>query len=156
MDELKLALYDDIAQMDEPVLELSESYQTKYWRGIDEDIFFSLILKRKNDDLQLTVDQGFARIGAGKNDIGFDESMLVTYSIKLKLKSKNHLNFEKQYDDLDDVVDSQDVKEIDAQEAAKIRRDFENTKKSMNSAITILINQVIDWIKANYGEYPNL
>lgn len=40
MDELRLALYDDIAQVDEPVLKLSKSYQTKYWRGIDSDISF--------------------------------------------------------------------------------------------------------------------
>lgn len=156
MDELRLVLYDDIAQVDDPVLDLTESYKTKYWRGIDEDIFFSLILKRKNDDIQLIVDQGFAKIGAGRNDVGFDESMLVTYSIKLKLKSKNPLNFEKQRDDLDDIADDPNVKEIDAQEAIKIRHDFVNTKKSMNSVMTNLINQVIDWIKVHYGECSNL
>ena len=156
MDELRLVLYDDIAQVDDPVLDLTESYKTKYWRGIDEDIFFSLILKRKNDDIQLIVDQGFAKIGAGRNDIGLDESMLMTYTIRLNLKSKKPLNFEKQRDDLDDTVDDPDVKEIDAAEAAKIKRDFNNTKKSMNAAMTSLINQVVDWIKANYGECPNL
>lgn len=156
MDELKLSLYDDIAQIDEPVLELSESYRTKYWRGIDSDISFSLILKRKNGAIQLIVDQESAEIGVGKNNIGLDESMLITYTIKLNLDKPQLLNYVLNADNLDGLVDDTGIIGLNDNEATRIRQDFIDTKKSISVAMTSLMNQVMNWIKTNYGECPDL
>lgn len=154
MDELRLALYDDIAQVDEPVLKLSKSYQTKYWRGIDSDISFSLILKRKNGDIQLIVDQGLTTIGAGRNDIGLDESMLMTYLIKFNLNKSELLRYKKETDNLNSLVNDPEVVGLDDHEAKEIKQDWINTQNSLNDAMTSLMNQVISWVKANYNEYP--
>lgn len=154
MDELRLALYDDIAQVDEPVLKLSKSYQRKYWRGIDSDISFSLILKRKNGDIQLIVDQGLTTIGAGRNDIGLDESMLMTYLIKFNLNKSELLRYKKETDNLNSLVNDPEVVGLDDNEAKEIKQDWINTQNSLNDAMTSLMNQVISWVKANYNEYP--
>lgn len=154
MDELRLALYDDIAQVDEPVLKLSKSYRTKYWRGIDSDISFSLILKRKNGDIQLIVDQGLTTIGAGRNDIGLDESMLMTYLIKFNLNKSELLRYKKETDNLNSLVNDPEVVGLDDNEAKEIKQDWINTQNSLNDAMTSLMNQVISWVKANYNEYP--
>lgn len=100
------------------------------------------------------MDQGLTTIGAGRNDIGLDESMLMTYLIKFNLNKSELLRYKKETDNLNSLVNDPEVVGLDDNEAKEIKQDWINTQNSLNDAMTSLMNQVISWVKANYNEYP--